>query len=128
MRRLMSSTAVKPPKVLLTPSMTICGLAWLSSQGRSVMDFCCCETTGLEVARRRGAAPLRREERSFHDLSAAHTPLPNQLAIQVDISPDGGAHREIRGIDHSKGDVALASRRPGRGVDAADLALACFFG
>src|SRR5580698_408568 len=124
MRRLMSSTAVKAPKRLLTPSMTICGLAWLSSQGRSAVDFCCWEITALEVARRRGAPAIRREKRPLHDLRAAHASFPDQLAIQVDVSPDGATHGEVRCIDHSKRDVALASRRPSRGSDAPDLALA----
>src|ERR1700761_4669168 len=128
MRRLISSTAVKPPKRLLTPSMTICGLAWRSSHGRSALDFCCWETTALEIARRRGAAPVRREKRPLHDLRPAHPSFPDELSIQVDISPDGAAHREIRGIDHSKRDVALASRRPGGRSDAPDLALARFLG
>src|ERR1700733_3055694 len=128
MRRLMSSTAVKAPKLLLTPSMTICGLAWLSSQGRSAMDFCCGEITALEVARRRGAPAIRGEKRPFHNPRAAHAPFPEELSIQVDISPDGAAHREIRCIDHSKRDVALASRRPSRGGDAPDLALAGLLG
>src|ERR1700675_3595791 len=130
MRRLTLSTAVNPPKVLLTLSMTICGFASGSSHGLSAIDFCWVETTrrGLKSGRRSGAAPARREERTLDPLGTRHSALPYQFAVQIDIRPDRRARPEVRCIDHSKGDVALASRRPRRRGDAADFPLAVRLG
>ncbi len=79
---------------------------------------------GLKVRRRRCAAPLRREEWPLHDPRSRHATLPHEFSVQVDLRPDRRTHPEIRRIDHSKRDVALASRRPDRRGHAADFPLA----
>ncbi len=110
-------------------SMTICGLASGSSQGRSAMRFRACDSTSsLKLRRRRRAAALRREKWTLDDLRSRHSTLPYEFAVQIDFRPDRRADLEMRRIDHSKGDVALASRRPNRRGDAADFALAAVVG
>src|SRR5579859_2214820 len=121
MRRLTLSTAVKAPKVLSMPSMTICGLASGSSHGLSASDFGWVDGTRLELGRRSRAAPGRRKKRPLHHLGSRHSALPYEFAVEIDIRPDRRARPEVRCIDHSKRDVALASRRPRRRGDAADL-------
>src|SRR5260370_15248670 len=54
--------------------------------------------------------------------------LPYEFTVQVDFRPDGRADLKMRCIDDSKRDIALASRRPSRGGDAADLAFAAVVG
>ena len=79
---------------------------------------------GLKVRRRRRAASVRCEEWPLHDPRSRHSTLPHQFPVQVDVRPDRRTHPEIRRIDHSKRDVALASRRPHGRAHAADFALA----
>src|SRR6202790_3407080 len=111
-------------------SMTICGFASGSSQGRSAMDFgvAAIRTPPLELRRRRRTTPVRREERTFDDLRSRHPTLPYEFTVQVDFRPDRRADPEMRRIDHSKGDITLASRRPYRGRDAPDIAFAAVIG
>src|SRR5271169_1388654 len=120
MRRLTLSTAVKAPNVLVTLSMTICGLATGSSHGRSAIDLGAVFTR-LEFSRRRRASSLRGKERTLDHLRSRHSTLPNEFPAQVDFSPNGRADLKMRRIDHSKADVALASRRPDCRADVADL-------
>ncbi len=79
---------------------------------------------GLELRRRRRAAPFRREKRTLDDLRSRHPTFPYQFTVQVDFRPHRRADLEVRRIDHSKGDVALASRRPNRGGDGCRSPLA----
>src|SRR5580704_6067582 len=78
----------------------------------------------LEVARRRRAPAIGSEERTLHHTRSRHSTLPDEFSIQIDIGPDCRAYLEVGRVDHSKRDIALASRRPGRRGDAADLTLA----
>src|SRR5271166_1944886 len=127
MRKLTLSTAVKAPNVLLMFSMTIWGSAIGSSQGRSAVFFCCAEIIRLKVGRRRRRTARRRKECPLDNPRLRHAPLPTKFAIQVNLHPDGRSQREVRRLDHSKSDVALASRRPHRGSHVADLPLAGVF-
>src|ERR1700690_2977519 len=124
MRKLTLSTAVKAPNVLLMFSMTICGSATGSSQGRSAVFFCCAEIIRLEVGRRRRRTARRRKESPLDDARLRHAPLPLKFAIQVNFHPDRRSQREMRRLDHSKSYVALASRRPNRRGHVADFTLA----
>src|SRR5208282_2204593 len=113
MRKLTLSTAVKAPKVLLTLSMTTCGFASGSSHGRSAVVFCCDDSTRtrlLELRRRRCPAAVGSEERTLHHLCTRHSTLPHEFSVQIDVRPDRRSRPEIRRIDHSKRDIALASR------------------
>ena len=89
--RLTLSTAVKAPKVLLTLSMTICGLASGSSQGRSAIDLGAAVHAALELRRRRRAPALGRKEGTLDHLRARHATLPDEFPIQIDFRPDARA-------------------------------------
>src|SRR5580698_5301933 len=104
-------------------SMTICGLASGSSQGRSAKDFCCVDCTpgALELARRRRATAARCEKRTLDDHGSRHTALPDQFTVHINFRPDDGPGLKVRCIDHSKCDIALASGRPRRRADAANF-------
>src|ERR1700722_18358800 len=78
----------------------------------------------LEISRRRRAPAIGSEKRTLHHRRSRHSTLPDEFPIQIDVSPDCRAYLEVGRVDHSKRDIALASRRPGRRGDAADLALA----
>ncbi len=127
-RRLTLSTAVNAPNVLLMLSMTICGLASGSSQGRSAIDFGAAATLPRTPPAASRAVRSRRKEGTFDDLRSRHPTLPYEFPVQVDFRPNRRADLEMRRIDDSKGDVALASRRPDRRGDAADFPLAAVVG
>src|ERR1700756_3696150 len=120
MLRLTLSTAVWSPKLLVTASMTICGLAAGSSHGRSARGFEALEimAAASEIRRRRRAPPLRRVERPLHHARAHHAPLPKELPVEIDVGPTGRAGREMRRLHHGERDVALGCRRPGGGSHA----------
>src|SRR5271170_2132423 len=111
-------------------SMTICGFASGSSQGRSAMDFgeATIRAPPLKLRGRGRATALRCEKGSLDDLRSRHPTLPYEFTVQVDFRPNRRAGLEMRCIDDSKGDIALASRRPYRGRDAADFAFAAVVG
>src|SRR5271165_3634736 len=124
MRKLTLSTAVKAPNVLLMFSMTIWGSAIGSSQGRSAVFFCCAEIIRLEVGRRRRRTARRQKESPLDNPRLRHAPLPSKFAIQVNLHPHRRSQREMGRSDHSKSNVALASRRPYCRGHVADFALA----
>src|SRR5690242_18037119 len=118
MPRLTLSTAVWAPKLLVTASMMICGLAAGSSHGRSARGLSALAITGAaasEVRRRRRPPALRRVERPLHHARPHHAPLPGELAVEIDVCPDGRAGREMRRLHQRERNVAFAGRRPGGG-------------
>src|SRR5487761_272861 len=119
MLRLTLSTAVNPAKVLVTPSMTICGLASGSVHGRS-LTLLTAVVINSEVPRGQRAAPRRCKERPLDDIRADHPPLPGELPVEVDLGPYLPAGVEMRRSQHGERDVALAGGRPGGRRDAAD--------
>src|SRR5579863_4500010 len=78
----------------------------------------------LMVRGRRGSAPLRREEWTFHDLRGAHATFPSKLPIYVDFGPHLRAVAEVWSIQYRECDVALARRRPDCRGDMTDTAFA----
>src|SRR6185437_5924421 len=120
MLRLTLSTAVQPPKVLVTPSMMICGLAPGSNHGRS-LTLLTAVVIMSEVSRRQRAAPRRCKEGPLDYSRPHHAPLPRELPVEIDIGPYPAPRLKVRRIHHGKGDVALAGGRPRGRRDAADL-------
>src|ERR1700733_6896315 len=117
MLRVTLSTSVVAPKVLLTASISTCGVACGSSHGRraaSCLEGLAITAAPSEVRRRRHAPPRRCEERPPPPARAHHAPLPYQLAIEVDLGPDGRARGDVGRVHHGERQVALAGWRPGR--------------
>jgi hypothetical protein len=68
------------------------------------------QSVPLMVSRWCRLAPLGRKEWAFYDTRADHATLPYELAVQIDVGPNGAADLEVRGVDHRKGNITLSRR------------------